>query len=277
MFRSCFLPVALSAFVGASSVQAQFFIEAGGAYFGRIGGSTFDSYNPDNGKVKRYAYNPAQGIGGGLNIGYGFNDRVGAEVRLAYVMGRKLVITDEYDVFGGDFESERTYTSSYVRIEPALRLSSGEGAVRIYAAVGPSFALGMDINSEELATTNYPGATFPTETRRREQTEEIKLTGGCGVGAFGAIGFMYQGSGMLGFFAEFSGNAMSWAPKKGAFDLDETVTLVNGSSSSDSESSDIEFVNEYDDDDDDKALKEYFHVSTWAVRLGVHLRFGGAE
>lgn len=48
-------------------------------------------------------------------------------------------------------------------------------------------------------------------------------------------------------------------------------------SSSSSGSENVTYVNEYDENDDNKALKVHVAMSTWGVRAGLHVRLGGGE
>lgn len=260
----------------ASAAHGQFFVQAHGIGLGRIGSETIIKYDDQSGTVTRKPYNIGQGIGGGLAVGAMLNERVGVEARFTYVSGKKLEIEEQSTNSSFKSESTDTYKSSYVRIEPALRMGTGAGKARWYMAAGPSLAIAPKITFEGAQMDQYYNVSQPFQTLRRETNRNNELSGGIGLGAFGAIGFLYQGGGALGFFAEVSGTAQSWAPKKGHYETETRTVLGNGSASTDSDVENLDFVDEYNEDEDNKGLLEHLPMSTWGVRLGLHVQFGGS-
>lgn len=270
-------PLAVFLSLGAlitSAAHGQFFIQAHGAGHGRIGSETFVKYDDQAGTVTRKPYNLGQGVGGGIAVGAMINERVGVEARFTYVSGMKLEIEEETTSASFKSESTDSYKSSFIRIEPALRMSTGAGKARWYMAAGPSLAIAPKLTYEGEQTDQYYNVTQPFQTLRREINRDNELTGGIGLGAFGAVGFLYQGGGALGFFAELSGTAQSWAPRKGHYETETRTVLFNGTASTDSDVENLDFVDEYNDDEDNKGLLQHFSMSTWGLRIGLHVQLG---
>lgn len=258
------------------STHAQFFIEAHGSYLGRIGGYTFSNFDEPTNNVTREVYNLGEGVAGGLVLGFGCSDMWGTEVRMTYVSGRKLETESSVSISGSQ-KSTETYKTNHLRIEPAVRLTVGAGNAKVYAAAGPSFAFAPKFTFEYESNTTYTNSSFPGMPLSEQSTGTYEATGGLGLGGFGAVGFLYQGEGALGFFVELSATAQSWAPTEGKFTSESRTQYVGGTSSSDSESETVDYVDEYDLDEDNKSLKDQLPMSTWGLRVGLHVRFGGSE
>jgi hypothetical protein len=218
-----------------------------------------------------------QGAGGGLALGYGFSDMVGAEARFSYVSGRKLEVESTFASPSSSRKNVETHKSHFLRIEPAIRLTVGAGNARIYAAAGPSIALAPSYQFDFEYNTTYTNASLPGMPISELYNGTIEFSGGIGLGGFGAVGFQYQGEGAIGFFAELNATAQSWAPNEVRLTSETRTQYFGGTSTFESESETTDLVNVRDADDDNKGLKNQLPMSTWCLRVGLHVRFGSRE
>ncbi|MBL7963348.1 MAG: hypothetical protein JNM31_05815 [Flavobacteriales bacterium] len=254
-----------AALVLATTTRAQLFLEAHGNFLLPVGGLDMNTYNNTSFGLSGTSglYNGGRGVGGGLTLGGTLSGAVGWEARLTYISGKESVVS--YD--GMSSNSENSLRSRYLRIEPALRFTSGGEGTRAYVAVGPSFVAMPRLITEEkdeyTSGAPFGGSTF---------TWKEEYTGGIGLGGFGAFGVLF-GRGPVNFFMEVQFTAQTWAPKESTWSRTETTTNGAGSSTV-SESGSTEYVTELDWNDQDKELRQRLPMSTWGMRAGLRLRLG---
>lgn len=170
-------------------------------------------------------------LGKGLNVGgafgYMFNDNVGAELGLNYLLGGKSKATDEYK----DGKTEYALSSNMLRINPSFMVATTTGKVNPYAKFGVVIGLG---SVKYRVEDNDDG---------RLTNITSKYSGGIATGLSGAFGANFWMSDMLSIFAELSMINMSYAPSKGEL----TEIEVDGKdilSTLNTKQKEIEFVKE---------------------------------
>lgn len=150
-----------------------------------------------------------KGISPALSFGYMFNEHLGAELGLSYLLGGKTEYT-EVDVTssgGVDYTTTTVNTTKAkgVYVLPALvvRGGSAESKLRPYARVGLALPVAGKVVTEQNGTTTPSNA-------KTEITAETK--GKLSLGYTGAFGVTYSLSENLGLFVELTGTSLNiWA------------------------------------------------------------------
>lgn len=127
------------------------------------------------------------GINTSLNVGYMFNEHVGAELGLNYLLGNK--VTQDEVTFGG-FSSTTITQSNQFRINPSLVISSG-GKLAAYGKLG--------------LVVPVAGSTITEYRDNAGNAQDIESAGSFSFGYQGALGVSYSISEKLSLFGEFSG------------------------------------------------------------------------
>lgn len=263
--------------VGGQFAHAQgYYVQAHGTYQLPIGGQSIVEVNapvPPGGspRVVRYErVNLNWGRGGGIGLTFGrtLNKHLGVELRSSWFPRTRTVWHSEvgYGIEDGSMEVR------FLRIEPALRLSTRDSATAWYAAIGPSMALFPRSRYSVEQELTYP--TYSTTNADGTDTY-----GGIGLGAFAAVGFAYRTRAGFGFFGEVNFTGQTWSPdrtdqtKYVFFDEDRLPTLSTSELIT-------EYVSEYsttENEDPSRPLKElrfHYPMSSWGVRVGVQYNVG---
>lgn len=140
-----------------------------------------------------------KGFNAGLIFGDMFNENVGAELGLNYLVGGKCKATDEYP--GGSTEYE--FFARMFRIIPAIVVSAGNDGINPYAKFGVVISTGsLKLNTEGTDD----GDSFMYKE---------KYNGGIALGFMGAAGASMPINDMISIFVEINTINQSYAPKKG--------------------------------------------------------------
>jgi hypothetical protein len=268
----------------ASCAMAQdLFLEPFGTWQMPIGGisgssysrvSTQSTYRSTDQTVK---LNFGNGPGAGLVFGGQLHGPLGWEARFTYMVddGDEIEYNSS-DAFSGYSTASKTvFTTRFLRIEPALRLSAGDSTTQWYAAMGPSLVVFGNMTTTDDYSRTQTGS-FPYSTTEKTVSE---YTGRIGLGGFGAVGLLRQGPGRLGFFAEVSIHALSWAPMRSEI----TAYTVDGQdrlSQLTTAERETEYVDSYTETDaqalsqPSKSTKLYLPMTTFGARIGLHVLLG---
>lgn len=134
-----------------------------------------------------------KGLNAGASVGMMFNENVGAELGLGYLLGGTIKSTDT-DTSG---TTETTSKASMINIAPSVVVAMG-GNVSPYARLGILLGLGGKVS--EQATS---GGTTAWED---------EYSGGIAIGFTSAFGVSFSSGGKVGFFTELAVNSISWSP-----------------------------------------------------------------
>ncbi len=205
-------------------------------------------------------------LGKGINIGgtfgYMFNENIGAELGVSYLLGSKFTAMDEYETGTTDY----TLSSKMLRINPSLVIASGLDDINPYAEFG--LVIGMGSVTYEV-DENYDGDKSNTV---------IMLDGGLALGLSAAIGANFNINDNMSFFAEINMINMSYAPTKGEY----TEATYNGTdelpdwTTSEKE---IEFVDSYtyfndnppSDSEPSQELKQVLPFGSVGLNVGLRI------
>lgn len=127
------------------------------------------------------------GFNTSLNVGYMFNEHVGAELGLNYLMGNKVT---QDEVNWDTFSSTTVTQSSQFRVNPSLVITSG-GKVAAYGKLG--FVIPV------------AGSTVTEYRDNAGNAQDIESSGSFSLGYQGALGVSYGISDKLSIFGEISG------------------------------------------------------------------------
>jgi hypothetical protein len=219
------------------------------------------------------------GINAGLYAGYMFNENIGAELGISYLLGSKNKFTSESknDQAGYININEHNYSGRMLRLVPTLRMTAGTEKLRPYMKYGLIIGIAGKIYDDRYNKNTNNGTTKVYE-------ENWEYTGELSLGLHGALGVNYMLSDNLGIFAELAGNYQNWAMKKGVMTKktndgkDELAALFTNDK-------EIEFVESYtyvssqpvNNNEPEKQTKFYMPFSSIGINIGVHLNFGGGE
>ena len=140
-----------------------------------------------------------KGLNFGAGLGYMFNENIGAELGVSYLLGGKSLAHDTYT--GG--YTDHTLYARFLRLNPSLILSAGSGSISPYVKMGVLFGMG----SITYIYDDYDDGDLTYQTE--------KLNGGIGFGLTSGIGANYSLSEMISLFGELNMVNMSYAPQKG--------------------------------------------------------------
>lgn len=211
-----------------------------------------------------------KGFNAGAGFGYMFNENIGAELNLNYLIGGKTTLTDNSSTTNE--EDVQTTKGSMLRINPAIKVTFGE-TVKPYAKFGMVIGVAGKITETEEDHSGAPLLPMTTEIK-------TEYKGGVALGVSGALGLDFMLSDMFGIYAELGAIAQSYAPTKSEIvqaDFNGADQLGNMTT----RDRETEYSNDLPDDtgnDDNKPnqdLKFYSPFSSWGINVGVHLAFGG--
>jgi hypothetical protein len=205
-----------------------------------------------------------KGLNAGLDLGYMFNENLGFQFGVDYLMGGKSKASftdgDEYD--------NREIWSNMLRFNPGFIYIPGTGDIRPYGRVGAMLGVGaIHRTMDELENNDKTFARY-------------KLDGGMACGWNTAVGVMVDLSSSFSFFGELNLVTMSYAPKKQVI----TEYTFNGTDrlpTLTTEQRETVFLKEYSENtmsstpdyEPSKALKQRFNYNSMGIDLGVRLTF----
>ena len=207
-------------------------------------------------------------LGKGLNfdgtIGYMFNENIGAELRLSYLIGGKSTAKHDYENGAMDY----TISSNMLRANPSLVLSTGSKGINPYAKFGVIIGTGsVNYKYED----NEDGDIYKAN---------LKMDGGLALGLNAAIGVNYTFNDNMSLFGEINMINMSYAPDKGEI----TEATYNGTDElpdMTTREKEIDFVDSYTYNQNDpppesepkKELKQKLPFGSLGLNLGLRIGF----
>jgi opacity protein-like surface antigen len=207
-------------------------------------------------------------LGKGLSVGgafgYMFNENIGAELGISYLMGSTWESKMAYNDFTTSLTSTNEISSKMTRINPQFVISMEANKLTPYAKVGLLLGMGsMSLNSK----VEYLDGVI-------EQT--TIFNGGVATGFTTTIGASYAINDKISLFGDLNMVNMSYSPTKGIMSkyAENGVDLL---SLMDPIEKEIQFVDTYVEDDNiqpsitepSKALKIKFPFSSVGVHIGL--------
>ena len=203
-----------------------------------------------------------KGVNVGAAFGYMFNNHVGAELWISYLLGGKTNAKDDYPNGTTDYE----IYSRMVRIKPSVVIASGFEKVNLYAKFGVIIGTGsmmLDISD------NDDGDIY---------TQKAKFNGGVALGLSSAVGALFNLSEKVALFAEFNAINMSYAPTMGEI-TEATYNGVNELPDLTTSEKQVEFVDSYTysfsspppDSQPSQELKEKFPFGSFGINFGCRI------
>jgi opacity protein-like surface antigen len=256
-----------------SAAKAQgAYVKLGAGYnFGIGSNGTGDDYNisqSGSGSNTTFTYeqvkvNYGKGVNAGIGLGYMFNEHVGAELGIDYLIGGKSELEDNAGTTTGTTEKY----SRMLLLKPALVISAGMEGVNPYARFGIVAAKGK-------VHENITQSSGPDKLER-----EVEYAGGWGVGLQGGLGVEFNLSDNMAFYSELTMSNLSYSPDRG----EVTKFTFNGAdelSDFTTNEREVEFTDEYTekgsgtpDSEPTKALKMSLPFSSVGIGVGLKFKF----
>ena len=206
-------------------------------------------------------------LGKGLNLGgafgYMFNENIGAELGISYLLGGKSKA--KYTYTGGT--EDYTVSSKMLRIIPSLVIASGFENINPYAKFG--FVIGS--GSIKYEYNGDDGVIW---------VKKEKLNGGLAFGLNAGVGALFNLSDNMSFFGELNMVNLSYAPTKGEI----TEATYNGKDklpNMTTREKETKFVNSYTynyqspppDSQPRERLKQKFPFGSFGLNFGLRIGF----
>lgn len=225
--------VSFSFFAINTSAQGVY-IKAGAGYHfatatGNLGG--FNNYTSSSGSsatIEQVNVSFGKGIDFGGTFGYMFNENVGAEFGVSYLLGSKSKAKDIYT--GGTTECE--YSAKMLRLNPAIVIAAGGENINPYAKFGLIMGFGDILYTME---DNDQGDIY---------IGKWKYNGGLAFGFSAGLGANFSLNDVISLFAEVNMINMSYAPTKGEV-TEATYNGVDELPNMTTSEKEIEFVDKY--------------------------------
>jgi opacity protein-like surface antigen len=150
-----------------------------------------------------------KGVNAGINVGYMFNENIGLDLGVQYLIGGKTTATDKS--LNGDV-STLNMSSKMLQVKPSLVIATTMKNITPYAKLGLVLGSGKVTSKYEDKSGSFTSI----------QTTELKK--GLAIGFNAAIGVNFPVSKNLTFSAEINSVNMQYSPKKGTV----TEYTVNG-------------------------------------------------
>jgi len=207
-----------------------------------------------------------KGLSAGGAFGYMFNENIGAELGISYLMGSTWESVTAYNssTSGGTSKFTDQVSSKMTRINPQIVMSMEANKITPYVKVG--LLLGMGSMSVTSNAEYIDG--------KIEQT--LLLNGGIAAGFTTIIGASYALNDKISLFGDLNLVNMSYSPTKGTITkyTEDGVDLLPSFDPIDKE---IQFVDSYVEDDNiqpsitepAKALKIKFPFSSAGIHIGL--------
>ncbi|MFZ4400982.1 MAG: outer membrane beta-barrel protein [Bacteroidales bacterium] len=171
----------------------------------------FNNYTRQNNFTTREQVNISfgKGLNIGGSIGYMFNENIGMELGISYLMGGKSEARDLYT----NRTVDNTIYANMLRFNPSLIIAAGFKNINPYAKIGMLIGSGS-ILYESIDNNN--GDLWVSKT---------KFNGGLAFGLNSAVGVLFSINENLSFFVELDMVNLSYAPTKSEI----TEASLNGS------------------------------------------------
>ena len=207
-----------------------------------------------------------KGLSAGGAFGYMFNENIGAELGISYLMGSTWECVTAYNspASGGTAKFTDQISSKMTRINPQIVMSMEANKITPYAKVG--LLLGMGSMSL-MSKSEYIDGTIE---------QSLLFNGGIATGFTTTIGASYALNDKISLFGDLNFVNMSYSPTKGMITkyTEDGVDLLPSLDPIDKE---IQFVDSYVEDDNiqpsitepTKALKIKFPFSSAGIHIGL--------
>jgi hypothetical protein len=203
LFKGLFI-IAMFLFVANDSNAQGAYVNLNVGYGFCMSSSTMEGlYNYTSGQnsstTEQIYFSLGKGLNFGGTFGYMFNEHVGAELGLSYLLGGKTKAKDEYN--GGT--TDYGLSSNMFRFIPAIVVAAGTEGVNPYAKFGLVIGTGS--------------VTMDYEDNDDGDMEilKMKLNGGAAFGISGALGAIFELADNISLFGELNTINMSHSPTKG--------------------------------------------------------------
>lgn len=220
------------------------------------------------------------GITAGVAGGYMFNNNIGFELNLSYLIGSAQTLTNNSTTnSAGTNSTLETYTANMFIVNPMLVLQVHTGgAMSVYTRFGPVIGLAPTIAAENtsiaLLDTNGSGKLAPITT-----IEKRTSSGGIALGFKAAGGVIFEVSPTVAINIEINYMALSYAPDQEILTSSKTGERNNltGLTVSQTQTS---YVDSYstatvsDPTQPQQALKLYYPFSNLGLQAGIRISFG---
>jgi len=194
-------------------------------------------------------------LGKGLNFGgtFGnmFNENVGAELGINYLLGGKAKAKDEYP----DGTTEYKFYARMLRFIPAIVIAAGSDGINPYAKFGVVVSTGSA--KYEWEDNDNGDLTI----------EKWKYSGGIALGFMGAVGALFPINDNMSIFAEINTINQSYAPKKGEM-KENTFNGADRLPNLTTSQKEVEFVKEIIYDESTPSTSEPTEVLKQKLPLG---------
>jgi len=230
-------------------------------------GFTNYTSNPDSYTSEQIFLSLGSGITVNGAFGFMFNENLGAEVGVSYLLGSETEAEDIYS--SGDGVSTYTISSNMLRVAPSLVFSTNMGGFRPYAKFGVLIGKGT---IEYKYEDNDPSDD--------EYIRHAEFGGGIALGLNAGVGANLTLSDNMSVFGEISMDNMTYAPTEGEL----TKATYNGEDQlpdMTTRQKEIEFVDSYtydysnppSDSEPDQDLKYKFPYGKIGFNFGVRIGF----
>ena len=231
LFKVLFM-IAMFLFITNNSNAQGAYVNLNVGYGACMGSGTMEglsnySSGQNSSTVEQIYFSLGKGLNFGGTFGYMFNEHVGAELGLSYLLGGKTKAKSEYT----DGTTDYILSSKMFRFIPSIVVAAGTEGVNPYAKFGLVIGTGaVTMDYEDIDDGDI-------------EVRKMKLNGGVAFGINAAIGAIFELSESISLFGELNAINMSYAPKKGEI----TEATYNGTdvlpdmTTSDKE---VEFVDE---------------------------------
>jgi outer membrane protein W len=159
----------------------------------------------DETEVIKFSF--GKGINAGLSFGYMFNENIGAELGVQYLIGGKTKYTQTNT---GGFSNSTTngdVSAKMVQIKPSIVLATAIKNTTPYAKLGMVIGTSKMTSNETFTTTSGPSFT---------NTQTLELKGGIALGFTAAMGLNFSVSNNLSISGEVNMVNMQYTPQKGS-------------------------------------------------------------
>jgi len=214
-------------------------------------------------------------LGKGLNLGaalgYMFNENVGAELGLSYLLGSPTTTTSTTTTSTGKSTNESTESAKMFRINPSLVVAASGKKMSPYAKFG------VVIGSGSITDENSSKDTEDNSS----STETWVYDGGMALGLSSALGATFELSDKMSFFGELNMINLSYSPTRGEL-TEWSINGVSILSDLPAGAKEIEFVESTSSSSNDpapdatkpsKQLKTSHAFGSFGLNIGLRINF----
>ena len=256
---ACFL-------LGCASYAQKSYFSFGAGYGFKAGSQTMPNfYNANFGNnsatYEQINLSLGRGLNAGAAFGFFFNDNVGLDFGVNFLLGSKTTATDNY--VGG--KTEHSFSATMFRFNPSVVLRANNDKFNPYAKFGVIVGKG---NFMQEINDNDNGDVMLIK---------IKYTGGMALGLSSALGADYKLNDKVSLFGEINAVNMSYAPSYGKA-VEASYNGVDALPDMTTSDKEFEFLNSYTettatppDSQPTKALKQKYPFGSVRLNLGLRI------